>query len=393
MGPLYDQPREELTKEQVDASLRYQIMEVVDQIRWIPDFGYERELDWLRNMHDWMISKKRYWGLALPIYDCSACGRVEVIGGRDELKERAVEGWDEFEGHTPHRPYIDAVKIACPGCGAPVERIRDVGNPWLDAGIVPFSTSISARTRSTGGSGSRPTSSPRASPASSATGSTRCSRCRRSSVASRRSRTIFGYATLYARGWPPDAQELGQHDRVRRGGRPDGRRRHALDVRQVAARGQHPVRLARRGRGAPRAADPVERLLVLRDLRPAGRLEPDRGGATAGGAAGARPLDPVAGGRHGGRGRGQPARRRTRRARRVRCLPTSTACRPGTCGCHAGGSRGRTIRATRTPRSRRCTRPSWRRPGCSPRSCRSSPNRSTTTSSPPSRRTPPTAST
>jgi isoleucyl-tRNA synthetase len=59
MGPVYDQPRETLTPEQVDASLRYQIMEVVDQIRWIPGFGYERELDWLLNMHDWMISKKR----------------------------------------------------------------------------------------------------------------------------------------------------------------------------------------------------------------------------------------------------------------------------------------------------------------------------------------------
>jgi isoleucyl-tRNA synthetase len=140
MGQLYDQSRETLTREQVDASLRYQIMEVVDQIRWIPDFGYERELDWLRNMHDWMISKKRYWGLALPIYDCSACGAVEVIGGRDELKQRAVEGWDAFEGHSPHRPYVDAVRIACPSCGEPVERIKDVGNPWLDAGIVPFST-------------------------------------------------------------------------------------------------------------------------------------------------------------------------------------------------------------------------------------------------------------
>jgi isoleucyl-tRNA synthetase len=140
MGPLYDQSRETLTKEQVDASLRYQIMEVVDRIRWIPDFGYERELDWLRNMHDWMISKKRYWGLALPIYDCSACGAVEVIGGRDELKQRAVEGWDAFEGHSPHRPYVDTVRIACPSCGEPVERIKDVGNPWLDAGIVPFST-------------------------------------------------------------------------------------------------------------------------------------------------------------------------------------------------------------------------------------------------------------
>ncbi len=140
MGPVYDQPRGTLSEEQVDASLRYQIMDVVDHIRWIPGFGYERELDWLINMHDWMISKKRYWGLALPIYDCSACGTVEVIGGREELKERAVEGWDQFEGHTPHRPWVDAVKIACPDCGAPVERIKDVGNPWLDAGIVPFST-------------------------------------------------------------------------------------------------------------------------------------------------------------------------------------------------------------------------------------------------------------
>ncbi|MBF8290198.1 MAG: Isoleucyl-tRNA synthetase, partial [Chloroflexi bacterium] len=140
MGEVYDRPRAELTREQVDASLRYQIMEVVDQIRWIPGFGYERELDWLLNMHDWMISKKRYWGLALPIYECKACGSVDVLGGRDELRTRAVDGWDRFEGHTPHRPYIDEVVIACGACGAPTSRIPDVGNPWLDAGIVPFST-------------------------------------------------------------------------------------------------------------------------------------------------------------------------------------------------------------------------------------------------------------
>ena len=63
-----------------------------------------------------------------------------MIGGRDELKQRAVAGWDEFDGHTPHRPYVDAVKIACSSCGAETSRIQDVGNPWLDAGIVPFST-------------------------------------------------------------------------------------------------------------------------------------------------------------------------------------------------------------------------------------------------------------
>jgi isoleucyl-tRNA synthetase len=140
MGPVYDKPRDQLTKQEVDASLRYQIMEVVDRIRWIPSFGYERELDWLLNMHDWMISKKRYWGLALPIYDCPSCGTFDVIGGRDELKERAIDGWDRFEGHTPHRPYVDEVVIACPKCGDAVRRIPDVGNPWLDAGIVPFST-------------------------------------------------------------------------------------------------------------------------------------------------------------------------------------------------------------------------------------------------------------
>ena len=90
-------------------------------------------------MDDWMISKKRYWGLALPIYKC-ACGHFDVIGSETELEERAVAGWNEFDGHSPHRPWVDAVKIRCSQCGEEVSRIRDVGNPWLDAGIVPFST-------------------------------------------------------------------------------------------------------------------------------------------------------------------------------------------------------------------------------------------------------------
>jgi isoleucyl-tRNA synthetase len=140
MGPVYDKPRSEVTKAEKDASLRYQIMDIVDDIRWIPSFGYERELDWLTNMHDWMISKKRYWGLALPIYDCKNCGTFDVVGGIEELKERALDGWETFKGHTPHRPYVDLVTLRCHGCGEKVERIPDVGNPWLDAGIVPFST-------------------------------------------------------------------------------------------------------------------------------------------------------------------------------------------------------------------------------------------------------------
>ncbi|MCY4654061.1 MAG: class I tRNA ligase family protein, partial [Dehalococcoidia bacterium] len=139
-GEKHEKPREELTADEKANSLRYQIMDVVDDIRWIPEFGYARELDWLRNMDDWMISKKRYYGLALPIYKCGGCGWFDVIGSETELQERSVEGWDEYEGNSPHRPWIDAVKIRCDECGEVVERIGDVGNAWLDAGIVSFST-------------------------------------------------------------------------------------------------------------------------------------------------------------------------------------------------------------------------------------------------------------
>lgn len=120
--------------------LRPLLMDVTREVSWIPEFGLDRELDWLRNMHDWMISKKRYWGLALPIWYCEGCQSFEVVGGREELEQRAVEGFDEFVGHSPHRPWVDRIKIACSKCGQPIARIPDVGNPWLDAGIVPFST-------------------------------------------------------------------------------------------------------------------------------------------------------------------------------------------------------------------------------------------------------------
>ncbi len=139
MGEKLDKPLEEVTEGEKESYLRYQIMDSSKMTQWIPEFGLKRELDWLRNMDDWMISKKRYWGLALPIWECD-CGWFSVFGSIEELRERAVEGWDEFEGHSPHKPYIDSVKILCEKCGKIVSRIPDVGNPWLDAGIVAFST-------------------------------------------------------------------------------------------------------------------------------------------------------------------------------------------------------------------------------------------------------------
>jgi isoleucyl-tRNA synthetase len=126
----------------INMSWRDEIKEVASQPAWLPESinGRARELDWLSNMGDWMISKKRFWGLALPIWVCADCGHFEVIGGREELRERAVAGWEQFEGHTPHRPWIDLVKVRCAKCGGQASRIPDVGNPWLDAGIVPYST-------------------------------------------------------------------------------------------------------------------------------------------------------------------------------------------------------------------------------------------------------------
>ncbi|MEX0616556.1 MAG: isoleucine--tRNA ligase [Candidatus Woykebacteria bacterium] len=119
---------------------REMMKEVIKDINWLPKWGYDRELDWLNNMHDWLISKKRYWGLALPIWECTNCGSFDVFGSKEDLKKRAVEGWDKFEGISPHRPIIDLVKIKCSKCGETVSRIRDVGNVWLDAGIVSYST-------------------------------------------------------------------------------------------------------------------------------------------------------------------------------------------------------------------------------------------------------------
>jgi isoleucyl-tRNA synthetase len=93
--------------------------------------------DWLRNMGDWNISRRRYYGLPLPFYPCE-CGRLNVIGSKAELLARAtapVEGLEELR-----RPWIDEIRVRCEECDAEVERILEVGDVWLDAGIVPFST-------------------------------------------------------------------------------------------------------------------------------------------------------------------------------------------------------------------------------------------------------------
>jgi isoleucyl-tRNA synthetase len=131
----------------INMDWRDEIKDVTRTIEWVPEpiQGQEREIEWLSTMRDWMISKKRFWGLALPIWvNPDDPTDFKVVGDLNELKRLATdggEGWEQFEGHTPHRPWIDAVKIPSDKHpGQLLTRVEDVGNPWLDAGIVPFST-------------------------------------------------------------------------------------------------------------------------------------------------------------------------------------------------------------------------------------------------------------
>jgi isoleucyl-tRNA synthetase len=117
--------------------LRQQMLDANADVEWTPDYMGKRMDDWLRNMGDWNISRRRYYGLPLPFYPCD-CGHLNVIGSLAELKERALDGIDQLE--ELRRPWIDRVPIRCESCGERIERVVEVGDVWLDAGIVPFST-------------------------------------------------------------------------------------------------------------------------------------------------------------------------------------------------------------------------------------------------------------
>ncbi len=120
--------------------IRPQLIEAAKTVKWTPDFAGKRMEDWLRNMGNWAISRKRFYGLPLPIYPCDECGEVTVVGSREELKKLAVEPNKVDELPDLHRPWIDDIEIVCPHCGKHVKRIKEVGDCWLDAGIVAFST-------------------------------------------------------------------------------------------------------------------------------------------------------------------------------------------------------------------------------------------------------------
>ncbi|MBQ2640136.1 MAG: isoleucine--tRNA ligase [Bacilli bacterium] len=113
------------------------IIKANEKINWYPEYvGEKRFANWLDNMVDWGISRNRYWGCPMPIWECS-CGHKEVIGSLDELQEKIIEDVNVRDIEL-HRPYVDELHIECPECSKKMERVKDVLDVWFDSGAMPY---------------------------------------------------------------------------------------------------------------------------------------------------------------------------------------------------------------------------------------------------------------
>ena len=119
------------------TKLKDKIIEENKKVNWYPSYvGEKRFGNWLENMNDWAISRNRYWGTPLPLWKCS-CGHMEMIGSKEELKEKAIENID-INTLDLHRPFVDDIHITCPKCGLKMTRDTSVIDCWFDSGAMPF---------------------------------------------------------------------------------------------------------------------------------------------------------------------------------------------------------------------------------------------------------------
>ena len=117
------------------TKLKDKIVDANKKVNWYPSYvGEKRFGNWLLNLNDWAISRNRYWGTPLPLWRCE-CGHMEMIGSREELKEKAIE--EIPDDIDLHRPYVDDVHIKCK-CGKTMTRVSDVIDCWFDSGSMPF---------------------------------------------------------------------------------------------------------------------------------------------------------------------------------------------------------------------------------------------------------------
>ena len=118
------------------TDVKEQLIKNNNTINWYPEsIGKGRFGDWLENVQDWGISRNRYWGTPLNIWECEDCGERIAIGSKAELKEKAIEKIDDVE---LHRPFIDEVHVTCPHCGKKMTRVKEVIDCWFDSGAMPY---------------------------------------------------------------------------------------------------------------------------------------------------------------------------------------------------------------------------------------------------------------
>lgn len=117
------------------TAVRDRLLANNETVNWMPDnIKHGRFGNFLENIIDWGLSRSRYWGTPLPIWECG-CGHKHVIGSIEELKEMGINCPDDIE---LHKPYVDEVKLKCPECGGEMTRVPEVIDCWFDSGSMPF---------------------------------------------------------------------------------------------------------------------------------------------------------------------------------------------------------------------------------------------------------------
>ena len=122
------------------TDIKDKMLDEINKVTWVPKWAGEgRFHDWVDNARDWTISRQRYWGIPIPIWECPDCGEIKVIGSLDELKAESLTEINVSDSELIHRPYVDEVEIKCK-CGNHIKRIPDVLDVWIDSGVAPWAS-------------------------------------------------------------------------------------------------------------------------------------------------------------------------------------------------------------------------------------------------------------
>jgi isoleucyl-tRNA synthetase len=114
--------------------IKDQMLKEIDRVKWVPEWaGASREKNWVEGAREWCVSRQRYWGIPIPVWECE-CGEMHVVGQYKELRE----GHGYKDGMDTHRPWIDEVTFTCKKCGSTMHRVKDVLDVWFDSGVAAW---------------------------------------------------------------------------------------------------------------------------------------------------------------------------------------------------------------------------------------------------------------